>query len=71
MNGTQLALLKSKIITAGYNSLTDFTVRTGFLGKNAFYKKMQNPSSFKVGEIQLIKKYCNLTDKEILAIFFD
>lgn len=71
MEATKEAILKTKVIMAGYNSLTDFTMKTKFLGKNAFYERLKNPDSFKVSELKKLKNLLNLTANDVMTIFFD
>ena len=61
-------LLRSKIMEKGYSNI-EFAELIG-IKKTALYRKLKGITEFKASEIQKISKALNLTNSQIIDIFF-
>lgn len=61
--------LKAKMVLTGMD-VTKVCKATG-MGKSAYHRKMNGSSEFKQGEIAAIANLMELTDSEVMEIFFD
>ena len=61
-------MLRDKINDAGYK--LQFVAEKCGLTYFGFMKKVNNETEFKASEIMILKVLLNLTDKEVIQIFF-
>ena len=64
-----LAKLKGKIAESGLDTLDKLHEATK-IGVSALSRKMRNQSEFTLSEIRALRSALNLTDQEVIEIFF-
>lgn len=62
-------LLNYKIKASGV-SISEFYSSIG-MSATMYYKRRNNPACWRLDEIKLIKNVLNLTNEELMQIFFD
>lgn len=66
---TNERILKSKMILKGYSGYNALSEVIG-LSRNAIFKKRKGISKWTTGDITKIKETLDLTDMEVMEIFF-